>query len=171
MRLSPIILSAATSTGATSTWFSSNDYQRAQTHQQHQSPGQHNPTENGTRADFQRMAFPKYRAELSTEFFLVPGLAEKNEVASVASVVSVPAPNRTISIYQRGPGHPGRPVSPVIPVYPDEPHVGLLALPLLRQQPWALPLAALSAAAMLLMAAFEVFVLFKVCTVRTNFFT
>lgn len=85
---------------------------------------------------------------------MVPELAadDKNEVASV---VSVPAPNRTFSIF-RGPVTHRHPAD-------DHPHVGgPLTLPLFRPQPWALPLAALSAAAMLLMALFEVFVLFKV---------
>ncbi|XP_012273104.1 uncharacterized protein LOC105695776 [Orussus abietinus] len=106
---------------------------------------------------------PVQRQELSTEFFVVPevqGRPGLSGVASVASVVSVPAPNRTISIF-RGGHHP-----PMRPGFPVEDTRGLGPTivphqPLLRQQPWALPLAALSAATMLLMAGFEVFVLLK----------
>lgn len=94
--------------------------------------------------------------ELSTEFFLVPSedTADRNGLASVASVISVPAPNRTVSVF-RMPTRKGQ-----------ERETESTRLPssrfLLRQRPWALPLAALSAAAMLLMAGFEVFVLLKV---------
>lgn len=88
------------------------------------------------------------QVELSTEYFLVPQIPDRTGVASVASVVSVPGPNRTISIFRGGqPGRNGVQQSPQS---------------LLRQQPWALPLAALSAAAMIFMAGFEVFVLLKV---------
>ncbi|XP_034951777.1 uncharacterized protein [Chelonus insularis] len=95
------------------------------------------------------------RPELSTEFFLIPeSHPDKNNIASVASVISVPAPNRTISIYQ--PPHYPLDESK-IPGYPVvSPYQTIL-----RQRSWALPLAALSAAAMLLMAAFEIFVLLK----------
>ncbi|KAK0160959.1 hypothetical protein PV328_008306 [Microctonus aethiopoides] len=93
------------------------------------------------------------RPELSTEFFLIPeSLPEKNGIASVASVVSIPAPNRTISIQQSPPRFPT-----------DNSHVTMTNVhqTILRQRSWALPLAALSALAMLLMAAFEIFVLLK----------
>lgn len=96
--------------------------------------------------------------ELSTEFFLVPGLADvamdRNGLASVASVISVPAPNRTVSVYKMPPGKKSQTeIETDTRAYPRS---------LLRQRPWALPLAALSAATMLLMAGFEVFVLLKV---------
>lgn len=95
--------------------------------------------------------------ELSTEFFLIPDShhPDKNNLASVASVISVPAPNQTISIYPP----PRFPIDDTrIPGYPVvTPHQTIL-----RQRTWALPLAALSAAAMLLMVAFEIFVLLKV---------
>lgn len=105
--------------------------------------------------------------ELSTEFFLVPGLdvaVDKNGLASVASVISVPAPNRTVSVYKIPP--PGRKRSQA------EIEADTRAYPrsLLRQRPWALPLAALSAATMLLMAGFEVFVLLKVGSFTFNDF-
>lgn len=88
------------------------------------------------------------QVELSTEYFLVPArIPDRAGVASVASVVSVPGPNRTISIF-RG-GQPGRNGA--------QPN----GQTLLRQQPWALPLAALSAAAMIFMVGFEIFVLLK----------
>ncbi|XP_044585053.1 uncharacterized protein LOC123265394 isoform X1 [Cotesia glomerata] len=94
--------------------------------------------------------------ELSTEFFLIPDShhPDKNNLASVASVISVPAPNQTISIYPP----PRFPIDDTrIPGYPVvTPHQTIL-----RQRTWALPLAALSAAAMLLMVAFEIFVLLK----------
>ncbi|KAK0174906.1 hypothetical protein PV327_010618 [Microctonus hyperodae] len=93
------------------------------------------------------------RPELSTEFFLIPeSLSEKNGIASVASVVSIPAPNRTISIQQLPPRFPT-----------DDSRVTMINVhqTILRQRSWALPLAALSASAMLLMAAFEIFVLLK----------
>lgn len=102
--------------------------------------------------------------QLSTEFFLVPSQQpDKNNLASVASVVSVPAPNRTISIYQtprfpledsRMPGHPVLTATTTTGLHHQH--------SILRQRSWALPLAALSAAAMLIMAAFEIFVLLKV---------
>lgn len=90
--------------------------------------------------------------ELSTEFFLVPGdvAMDRNGLASVASVISVPAPNRTVSVLKTP---PKKEAEPDTRSYPRS---------LLRQRPWALPLAALSAATMLLMAGFEVFVLLKV---------
>lgn len=89
--------------------------------------------------------------ELSTEFFLVPSEIGHG-LASVASVISVPAPNRTITVFRTPPG------------VKKSQEVEMRPTPksLLKQRPWALPLAALSAAAMLLMAGFEVFVLFKV---------
>lgn len=89
--------------------------------------------------------------ELSTEFFLVPSEIGHG-LASVASVISVPAPNRTITVFRTPPG------------VRKSQEVEMRPTPksLLKQRPWALPLAALSAAAMLLMAGFEVFVLFKV---------
>lgn len=89
--------------------------------------------------------------ELSTEFFLVPSEIGHG-LASVASVISVPAPNRTISVFRTPPG------------VRKSHEIDMRPTPksLLKQRPWALPLAALSAAAMLLMAGFEVFVLFKV---------
>lgn len=99
---------------------------------------------------FSTAATGRAQVELSTEYFLVPARVPDNR-ASVASVVSVPGPNRTISIF-RG-GQPAR-------SYPQPAN----AQNLLRQQPWALPLAALSAAAMIFMAGFEIFVLLKVCT-------
>lgn len=91
--------------------------------------------------------------ELSTEFFLVPSEIGQHGLASVASVISVPAPNRTITVF-RSPS-PGVKKGQEVEVRPTPKS-------LLKQRPWALPLAALSAAAMLLMASFEVFVLFKV---------
>ena len=136
MRLSPIVLSAATA------WAG------------HASALQHHQE----RRDYQKISsYSEYRPELSTEFFLVPvNVAPEKNGASVASVVSVPAPNRTISIY-RG---PGRPSSGNM----EDPKVGPVtrSWPLMRPQPWALPLAALSAATMFLMAGFEIFVLCKV---------
>ncbi|XP_058800388.1 uncharacterized protein LOC131669497 [Phymastichus coffea] len=80
------------------------------------------------------------RAELSTEYFLQVSPADRRR-SQVASVVSVPA---------AGDASAPRAAAPA-----PRPQ------PLLRPQPWALPLLALSAAAMLLMAAFEVFVLLK----------
>lgn len=99
------------------------------------------------------------RTELSTEFFLIPDVdgIGTHSGASVASVISVPPPNRTISI-----NHPTRNVGyaeeKITPVMPNGPYYQSI----LRDRPWALPLAALSAAVMLLMAVFEIFVLFKV---------
>lgn len=92
--------------------------------------------------------------ELSTEFFLVPPEISHG-LASVASVISVPAPNRTVTVFRTPPSRKGQ-VEHEVEVRPTTPRS------LLKQRPWALPLAALSAAAMLLMAGFEVFVLFKV---------
>lgn len=88
--------------------------------------------------------------ELSTEFFLVPSEIGHG-LASVASVISVPAPNRTVTVFRT----PGVRKSQEVEMRPTPKS-------LLKQRPWALPLAALSAAAMFLMAGFEVFVLFKV---------
>ncbi|EGI62447.1 hypothetical protein G5I_09232 [Acromyrmex echinatior] len=95
--------------------------------------------------------------ELSTEFFLVPSEIGHG-LASVASVISVPAPNRTITVFRTPPG------------VRKSQEVEMRPTPksLLKQRPWALPLAALSAAAMLLMAGFEVFVLFKARTTAPN---
>ncbi|EFN63794.1 hypothetical protein EAG_10132 [Camponotus floridanus] len=97
--------------------------------------------------------------ELSTEFFLVPSEIGQHGLASVASVISVPAPNRTITVF-RSPS-PGVKKGQEVEVRPTPKS-------LLKQRPWALPLAALSAAAMLLMASFEVFVLFKARTTAPN---
>ncbi|KYM79941.1 PREDICTED: uncharacterized protein LOC105619585 [Atta cephalotes] len=95
--------------------------------------------------------------ELSTEFFLVPSEIGHG-LASVASVISVPAPNRTITVFRTPPD------------VRKSQEVEMQPTPksLLKQRPWALPLAALSAAAMLLMAGFEVFVLFKARTTAPN---
>lgn len=95
--------------------------------------------------------------ELSTEFFLVPSEIGHG-LASVASVISVPAPNRTITVFRTPPG------------VRKSQEVDMRPTPksLLKQRPWALPLAALSAAAMLLMAGFEVFVLFKARATAPN---
>ncbi|XP_003691020.1 uncharacterized protein LOC100867641 [Apis florea] len=96
--------------------------------------------------------------ELSTEFFLVPGdvAMDRNGLASVASVISVPAPNRTVSVLK------------TLPKKEAEPDTRSYPRSLLRQRPWALPLAALSAATMLLMAGFEVFVLLKARVTAPN---
>lgn len=135
MRLSPIILS-----WATASWLG--------------------PT--GTTA-IRAQASKDY--ELSTEFFLVPSdvAMDKNGLASVASVISVPAPNRTVSVFKMPPGKKSQEIEVDTRPYSRS---------LLRQRPWALPLAALSAATMLLMAGFEVFVLLKVgsFTFTTNLF-
>lgn len=135
MRLSPIILS-----WATASWLG--------------------PT--GTTA-IRAQASKDY--ELSTEFFLVPSdvAMDKNGLASVASVISVPAPNRTVSVFKMPPGKKNQEIEVDTRPYSRS---------LLRQRPWALPLAALSAATMLLMAGFEVFVLLKVgsFTFTTNLF-
>ncbi|KOC58941.1 hypothetical protein WH47_01221 [Habropoda laboriosa] len=131
MRLSPIILS-----WATASWLS--------------------PT--GTTAI--RVQTSK-NYELSTEFFLVPSdvAMDKNGLASVASVISVPAPNRTVSVFKM----PSEKKSQEI-----EPDTRPYSRSLLRQRPWALPLAALSATTMLLMAGFEVFVLLKARVTAPN---
>ncbi|KAL6435209.1 hypothetical protein ACFW04_005350 [Cataglyphis niger] len=96
--------------------------------------------------------------ELSTEFFLVPSETGQHGLASVASVISVPAPNRTVTVFRSPPGiRKGQ-------------EVEMRPTPksLLKQRSWALPLAALSAASMLLMASFEVFVLFKARSTAPN---
>ncbi|XP_043513475.1 uncharacterized protein LOC122530511 [Frieseomelitta varia] len=100
--------------------------------------------------------------ELSTEFFLVPSdvAMDRNGLASVASVISVPAPNRTVSVFKVP---PGKKKSQEI-----ETDARPYSRSLLRQRPWALPLAALSAATMLLMAGFEVFVLLKARVTAPN---
>ncbi|XP_043475006.1 uncharacterized protein LOC122506747 [Leptopilina heterotoma] len=157
MRLSPIIISAATiwSSGHTSSsGFQEHFEERHHYHQVQQEQRQ-------------KMAyFSGYRPELSTEFFLVPvniggggGERERGD-ASVASVVSVPAPNHTISIYHRG-GPGGR--SPSL----EAPKIGTVTRlwPMIRPHPWALPLVAFGAVTMLLMACFEIFVL---CKARTT---
>ncbi|XP_006622181.1 uncharacterized protein LOC102681257 [Apis dorsata] len=102
--------------------------------------------------------------ELSTEFFLVPGLADvamdRNGLASVASVISGPAPNRTVSVYKMPPGKKSQTeIETDTRAYPRS---------LLRQRPGALPLAAPSAATMLLMAGVEVFVLLKARVTAPN---
>ncbi|XP_072765956.1 uncharacterized protein [Anoplolepis gracilipes] len=97
--------------------------------------------------------------ELSTEFFLVPSEIGQNGLASVASVISVPAPNRTVTVFRSPP--PGVKKNQEVEMRPT-------SKSLLKQRPWALPLAALSAAAMLLMASFEVFVLFKARSTAPN---
>ncbi|XP_070159864.1 uncharacterized protein [Polyergus mexicanus] len=97
--------------------------------------------------------------ELSTEFFLVPSETGQHGLASVASVISVPAPNRTVTVFRSPP--PGVRKSQEVEMRPTPKS-------LLKQRPWALPLAALSAASMLLMASFEVFVLFKARSTAPN---
>lgn len=147
MRLSPIVLSAATA------WAAADHTSALQHHEERRDYHNHHQHHQ------QKIAyFSGYRPELSTEFFLVPvnigGGSDRGSDASVASVVSVPAPNHTISIY-RGP--PGR--SPSI----DAPKMGPVTRiwPLIRPHPWALPLVGFSAVAMILMAGFEIFVLCK----------
>ncbi|XP_050462083.1 uncharacterized protein LOC126857048 [Cataglyphis hispanica] len=97
--------------------------------------------------------------ELSTEFFLVPSETGQHGLASVASVISVPAPNRTVTVFRSPP--PGIRKGQEVEMRPTPKS-------LLKQRPWALPLAALSAASMLLMASFEVFVLFKARSTAPN---
>ncbi|XP_014475862.1 PREDICTED: uncharacterized protein LOC106745099 [Dinoponera quadriceps] len=99
--------------------------------------------------------------ELSTEFFLVPSEIGHG-LASVASVISVPAPNRTVTVYRTPPNNRKGQVEHEVEIRPTAPRS------LLKQRPWALPLAALSAAAMLLMAGFEVFVLLKARATAPN---
>ncbi|XP_032672776.1 uncharacterized protein LOC116844824 isoform X2 [Odontomachus brunneus] len=98
--------------------------------------------------------------ELSTEFFLVPSEIGHG-LASVASVISVPAPNRTVTVFRTPPSRKGQ-LEHEVEMRPTTPRS------LLKQRPWALPLAALSAAAMLLMAGFEVFVLLKARATAPN---
>ncbi|XP_025991876.1 uncharacterized protein LOC105202571 isoform X2 [Solenopsis invicta] len=136
MRLGPIILSWAT---ATAGWL-----------------GSSSGIATATAAAMARA--PRSRDyELSTEFFLVPSEIGHG-LASVASVISVPAPNRTITVFRTPPG------------VRKSQEVEMRPTPksLLKQRPWALPLAALSAAVMLLMAGFEVFVLFKARATAPN---
>lgn len=108
------------------------------------------------------------KTELSTEFFLIPDVHnshDNNSLSSVASVISVPAPNRTITVGHNmrniglngGGGGDGSRIIPGVRL-----HGGIYSSGILRPRTWAMPLAALSAAAMLLMAAFEIFVLLKV---------
>ncbi|XP_012537730.3 uncharacterized protein LOC105837471 [Monomorium pharaonis] len=136
MRLGPIILSWAT---ATAGWLGPS---------------------GGIAATATAMArAPRSRDyELSTEFFLVPSEIGHHGLASVASVISVPAPNRTITVFRTPPG------------VRKSQEVEMRPTPksLLKQRPWALPLAALSAATMLLMAGFEIFVLFKARATAPN---
>ncbi|XP_011308918.1 uncharacterized protein [Fopius arisanus] len=106
-------------------------------------------------------------AELSTEFFVIPDVGAvggNNSVGSVASVINVPPPNRTISI-----SHPTRNVGYVEDTRftPGAPHSNFYQN-VLRERSWALPLAALSAAVMLLMAVFEIFVLLKARAAAPN---
>jgi len=134
MRLGPIILSWAT---AAASWLG---------------PASGSATATATTATVTAREPRSRDYELSTEFFLVPSEIGHG-LASVASVISVPAPNRTVSVFRTPPGVRKSQEVDMRPASPKS---------LLKQRPWALPLAALSAAAMLLMAGFEVFVLLKV---------
>ncbi|EZA62454.1 uncharacterized protein LOC105275549 isoform X2 [Ooceraea biroi] len=136
MRLGPIILSWAT---ALASWLG---------------------TSNGSVAAAATVTAREPRVwdyELSTEFFLVPSEIGHG-LASVASVISVPAPNRTVSVFRTAPGVRKSQEAEMRPTPKS----------LLKQRPWALPLAALSAATMLLMAGFEVFVLLKARATAPN---
>lgn len=139
MKLSPIILSAAVAASGQYLQTASGSRRLDRPANNHQQRHQHHQP-----------------AELSTEYFLVPAVdrvKQQQEPASTASVVSVPASGT------RGHQRPG----PAIVNSGDDPRIGPAPhQPLLRQQSWALPLAALSAVAMLIMAGFEVFVLLKV---------
>ena len=174
MRLSPIVLSAATAWLSPS-WCTAVAVASSGTHNDldHHRSREIRDIRTGTAeaiaaypAGYHHGNHPS--AELSTEFFLLPDIIEKNEdLASVASVISVPTPNRTISIYRGSGGGRtrnggGYPVDDITRIQGGVGVVGVATQPLLRQRPWALPLAALSAAAMLLMAGFEIFVLLKV---------
>ncbi|XP_008215692.1 uncharacterized protein LOC100679778 isoform X1 [Nasonia vitripennis] len=138
MKLSPIILSAAVAASGQYLQTASGSRRLDRPANNHQQRHQHHQP-----------------AELSTEYFLIPALdrvKQQQEPASTASVVSVPASGT------RGHQRPG----PAIVTSADDPRIGPAPhQPLLRQQSWALPLAALSAVAMLIMAGFEVFVLLK----------
>lgn len=103
---------------------------------------------------------PASRAELSTEFFLVPELFDRNSTGgSVATVISVPAPNRNVTLLNRSSSLGGGGVG----IFTQQNHHQQSdSVSLLRERPWALPLISLSIVAMLLMAGFEVFVLLKV---------
>lgn len=193
MRLSPIVLSAATAwLTPTACWAADSPGHHHHHHHQNRHSGNRHirdireDASGDTAVVAAVAAYPiDYRngnhanAELSTEFFLVPDVvADKSgdDLASVASVVSIPTPNRTISIY-RGAGNRGGnnlggqtrggfPVDDNARIHATGGTVGVVSVPtqqpILRQRNWALPLAALSAAAMLLMASFEIFVLLKV---------
>ncbi|XP_051173818.1 uncharacterized protein LOC127289741 isoform X2 [Leptopilina boulardi] len=156
MRLSPIVISAATAWAGQTSGLQHHEQRRGVANGDYYYHHQQ-----------QKMAyFSGYRPELSTEFFLVPVNIGGDRVsgdrgdASVASVVSVPAPNHTISIY-RGPG--GHRSTSTIDT--TKLNSATRLWPLIRPHPWALPLVAFSAVTMFLMASFEIFVL---CKARTT---
>ncbi|XP_043273807.1 uncharacterized protein [Venturia canescens] len=180
MRLSPIVLSAATAWLNASPSWCTNVLSSPNVPYNHNNHSDRQMRENVVDS----VSIAAYRnddnpsAELSTEFFLLPNIGDKNDdMASVASVISVPTANRTITIF-RGNGGNNRVVhgdgirtrNSGFPLDEGARNsigtgapgtVFLNNQSLLRQRSWALPLAALSAAAMLLMAGFEIFVLLK----------
>lgn len=100
-------------------------------------------------------------SKLSTEYFLLPTTGPQSTQGHSAYESPSPPPSSIGGGHQR----PAEVIvrKPVSAIWLN----GMLSnqQPILKQQPWALPLAAFSVFAMLLMAGFEIFVLFKV-----NFF-
>lgn len=93
----------------------------------------------------------------------MPELFDRNLSGSVATVISVPAPNRNVTLLNRSSPLGGKSQLPAGGIFTQQNHHQQGDnVSLLRERPWALPLIALSIVAMLLMAGFEVFVLLKV---------
>uniref|UniRef100_A0A6P4FMX2 Uncharacterized protein LOC108052828 isoform X1 n=1 Tax=Drosophila rhopaloa TaxID=1041015 RepID=A0A6P4FMX2_DRORH len=100
------------------------------------------------------------RLEMSTEFFVVPTLASSS--SSTTSTTTAATPRRSLGAKARAAGTTGR-VTPGGSSNSTPPSIVSTHLPFagLRKEPWVVPVLVLATLTMLMMAAFEIFVLFK----------
>ncbi|XP_017042414.1 uncharacterized protein LOC108088912 isoform X2 [Drosophila ficusphila] len=101
------------------------------------------------------------RLEMSTEFFVVPTLSASSS-SSTTSTTTPATPRRSLGAKARAAGTTGR-VAPGGSSNSTPPSIVSTHLPFagLRKEPWVVPVLVLATLTMLMMAAFEIFVLFK----------
>ncbi|KQS44390.1 uncharacterized protein LOC6543993 isoform X2 [Drosophila erecta] len=101
------------------------------------------------------------RLEMSTEFFVVPTLSASSS-SSTTSTTTPATPRRSSGAKARAAGTTGR-VTPGSSSNSTPPSIVSTHLPFagLRKEPWVVPVLVLATLTMLMMAAFEIFVLFK----------
>ncbi|XP_016959530.1 uncharacterized protein LOC108030883 isoform X1 [Drosophila biarmipes] len=101
------------------------------------------------------------RLEMSTEFFVVPTLSASSSSSTTSTTTSA-TPRRSLGAKARAAGTTGR-APPGGHTNSTPPSIVSTHLPFagLRKEPWVVPVLVLATLTMLMMAAFEIFVLFK----------